>query len=125
MTQFNLVEGNVGIVKPLRQAGQSQVLNFSLASTTYFGDKQYTTWYEVELWGADAAAHAKAISKGRRLIVKGNVKAEAYVNKDGEAVAKLKLRAKTIGFVMGKPKSQEAPKPPPAPPITDGDDIPF
>lgn len=125
--QTTFLEGNVGQVRPLRELTKTCVLNVGFAVTTYFGDKQYTTWYELAFWGDDARRYNGKFKSGQRLMVRGVVKAEAWVNKDGEAKSKLTMRPKSVGFVMKKPEAQkQAPPPPPAPPVQPPyDDIPF
>lgn len=72
-------------------------INFSIAHTEKYQDKEVTTWIECTLWReADKAAVMQYLKKGSRVIVRGPVKAKAYQNGAGELVASLQLTVEEL-----------------------------
>jgi len=103
-----IIVGNLGGDPELKylQSGQA-VCNFSVAVSERWRDRQTneqrekTTWYRVDVWGAQAEHCNTYLSKGRQVMVIGNVTADAYMNNNGEAAASLKLTARTVQFLSG------------------------
>ncbi len=104
-----VVVGNLGGDPELRymQSGDA-VCNFSVAATDSWRDRQSgerrerTTWYRVAVWGPQAESCNTYLSKGRRVLVTGNVSARGYINNNGEAAASLDLRARDVRFLGGR-----------------------
>jgi single-strand DNA-binding protein len=121
-------------------SGQS-VTNFSVATsrswTDAAGEKQEkTTWFKVTTWGKLSELCAQYLSKGRMVLVEGEIDASAWSDKGGDPRATLELNARNVRFLGGgngeggeKPAAKPAAKPASkqAPPPTDYDeeDIPF
>ena len=62
-----------------------------------------TTWYNVSVFGNQAEPCARYLAKGWMVLVEGDVKARAYLDRDtGEARASLDLRARTVRFLGGR-----------------------
>lgn len=107
-----VVVGNLGGDPELRymQSGDA-VCNFSVAVTDRWRDRQSgeqrerTTWYRVAVWGAQAESCNTYLSKGRRVLVTGNVSARGYINNNGEAAASLDLRARDVRFLSSREES--------------------
>ena len=101
-----IIVGNLGGDPELRymQNGRA-VCNFSVAVTERWRDRQSneqqekTTWYRVAVWGNQAESCNTYLSKGRQVMVTGNVQARGYVNNNGEAVASLDLTARDVKFL--------------------------
>ena len=104
-----IVVGNLGGDPELRylQSGQA-VCNFSVAVSERWRDRQSgeqrerTTWYRVAVWGPQAENCNTYLSKGRRVLVTGNVSANAYINNNGEAAASLDLTARDVRFLSSR-----------------------
>ncbi|MCY3980002.1 MAG: single-stranded DNA-binding protein [Chloroflexi bacterium] len=104
-----IVVGNLGGDPELRylQSGDA-VCNFSVAATDSWRDRQSgerrerTTWYRVAVWGPQAESCNTYLSKGRRVLVTGNVSARGYINNNGEAAASLDLRARDVRFLSSR-----------------------
>ncbi len=107
-----IVVGNLGGDPELRymQSGTA-VCNFSVAVSERWRDRQSgeqqerTTWYRVAVWGAQAETCNTYLSKGRRVLVSGNVSARGYINNNGEAAASLDLRARDVRFLSSRDES--------------------
>ncbi len=114
-----------------------QVINFDLAVNEKFrvkatGElKSNTKYVECSMWYGFSLA--KYLTKGKQLLVTGDVDARAYTNKDNKAVCKLVLRVTKIKFLDGKGEDTNAePQAAPAQAIAGGakgaepaDDLPF
>ncbi len=103
-----IIVGNLGGDPELRymQNGRA-VCNFSVAVTERWRDRQSneqqekTTWYRVAVWGNQAESCNTYLSKGRQVMVTGNVQARGYLNNNGEAAASLDLTARDVKFLSG------------------------
>lgn len=96
--------------------GQS-VTSFSVATsrrwTAQDGTQQEkTTWFRVTAWGKLGETCQTYLTKGRMVLVDGEVSASAYVSRTtGEPVASLELKASNVRFLPdgSGPSSKPAP----------------
>lgn len=107
--QILMIAGNVGNVKEVKQVGDSQVLNFSLAVNNgkdRDGEERDPTWYECAVWGKRAEALAPYIEKGMKLAVNGRPSARCYEDNAylGITVSELTFMGSASGT---KPKERE------------------
>ena len=65
------VAGRLGKDSELRQAGQSQVLSFSVAGDTGFGERKQSHWFNCSLWGNQGAALQQYLLRGQQVTVIG------------------------------------------------------
>ncbi len=104
-----IIVGNLGGDPDLRylQSGQA-VCNFSVAVSERWRDRntneqrERTTWYRVAAWGGLGETCNQYLSRGRQVMVVGNVQARGYVNNNGEAAASLDLTARDVRFLGGR-----------------------
>jgi single-strand DNA-binding protein len=79
--------GNVGKDPEVRQAGQSPVANFSLAtSDRRFKDedgKPRTEWHNIVAWGKLAEIIGQYVKKGDMLYLEGRIQTRKWQDKDG------------------------------------------
>ena len=102
--------GNVGTCRLVQAKGKSPVLNISLATNRKVGEKDYTDWTSVKVWGDRAPKISPHISKGIKILVTGRPEARAYKAADGTAKAELIVHANEIEFLSkGKPADAELP----------------
>ena len=108
-----IIVGNLGRDPELRymQNGRA-VCNFNVAVSERWRDRQTqeqrerTTWYRVAVWGPQAESCNTYLSTGRRVMVIGNVSANAYINNNGEAAASLDLNARDVRFLGSREDGQ-------------------
>ena len=80
--------GNVGKDPEVRQAGNSKVANFSLATSENYKDKQgnkqtKTEWHNITIWGNLASVVERFVKKGDKILLEGKVVTRSY-EKNGE-----------------------------------------
>jgi single-strand DNA-binding protein len=109
--QVSLI-GRVGQKPENRQAGQSTVCNFSLATTEKYKTKEgetkeITQWHNVEAWSKQAEILTQYLDKGSLVSIDGSIVYEQY-EKDGIKKVSTKIRVKEFCFLGGnKPNNQE------------------
>jgi len=115
--------------------GGMAVSEISIAVNRYAGkDKQdEVSFFEVNLWGKTAEALVQYLTKGRQIVVQGELRQERW-EKDGQKQSKVRINANTIQLVGGKdekaePARQSAPQPAPKPACRpegyESDEIPY
>lgn len=73
--------GNIGKDGDLRQAGDTDVLNFRVAAKGGKKDDE-AVWFGCALFGKRAAALAQYLKKGQRVFVRGELKLRAWEKGD-------------------------------------------
>ncbi|MES2850072.1 MAG: single-stranded DNA-binding protein [Bacteroidota bacterium] len=127
------VIGNLGKDCIVKEVNGKSVINFSVAHTERFKDsqgnlKERTTWVECAYW-SDRTAIAPYLTKGTTVYAEGSPEADAYINKDNQAAATLRMRVQNIqllgsknnadnqaggnsnAYAAPKPAAQQAPAP--------------
>ena len=94
--------GHVGSTK--LHTGATPVLNVSVAASRRVGEREYTDWVSVKIWGERAQKLAVHITKGMRLLVRGRPEPKGYLRQDGTPAGELILHANEVEFLS--PKSQ-------------------
>jgi single-strand DNA-binding protein len=135
MYQQITIVGNVGRDAEMRYTPQGiAVCDFSVATnrTTGKGEarKQTTTWFKVTVWRERAEVAGQWIKKGMKIMVIGEIKASAYMAKDGTPQAVLELTAHDFKFLSrtdnsGEPGDDHRVDVPEEAPAAAGDEIPF
>jgi single-strand DNA-binding protein len=98
--QVHIIVGNLGETPELREASGQPVTTFSVAVNSRRGENQTTTWYRVTAWNALAETVCQYLEKGRRVLVDGyNLRASAYIDRDGNPRASLELTANRVQFL--------------------------
>lgn len=85
-----------------KQAGQSNVCKFTVASDTGFKDNKSTLFLDCEAWGARGAAIAEYFSKGSKIVVGGELQQQNWEAKDGGKRSKVVLNVSQFTFVDSK-----------------------
>ncbi|MBS1743374.1 MAG: single-stranded DNA-binding protein [Bacteroidetes bacterium] len=135
--------GNLGKDCIVKEVNGKNVINFSVAHTERFKDSQgnlkdKTTWVECAYW-TDRTAVAQYLTKGKTVYAEGSPEADAYMNKEGQAAATLRMRVQNVQLLGGRDESQGTNQgnvsnmgsaPAPAmrttqPPVSVDDDLPF
>lgn len=100
------VIGNLGKDCIVKEVNGKNVINFSVAHHERYKDslgvqKERTTWVECAYW-TDRTAIAPYLTKGTTVYAEGSPEADAYMNKDNQAAATLRMRVQNVQFVGNK-----------------------
>jgi single-strand DNA-binding protein len=100
--------GNVGQDAEVKEVGKDNnlVMNFSVAVKTGYGDRAVTHWVQCAMWGDRVEKLQQYITKGTKVVVKGEVSPEAYENKDNKIVATIKLNVNDLSFAGNANKNE-------------------
>lgn len=98
-----IVTGNVGRDPESRyDASGSMFVTFSLAVNTGSKANQKTDWLEISCNGKTAELVQTYVRKGKKLLIEGTPAASAYINKEGNAVATLRVYANNVEFLSAE-----------------------
>ena len=120
-----VIAGHLGKDPELKytQSGTA-MCNFSVATTTGFGDRECSTWRRVTIFGKRGEKAAELLKKGTAVIISGEEQNRKY-EKDGQERYSLEVTANDWSFAGKKSDGMEAPQAPSAPAAAPNDDIPF
>jgi single-strand DNA-binding protein len=105
MYQHVVIVGNLGRDPEMRYTPSGvPVTTFSVAvSRKWKGQDgelhEKTTWFRVTAWRKLAELCNQYLSKGRQVLVEGEVEASAWMGQDGEPRATLELTAQNVRFL--------------------------
>lgn len=128
MYQSIVLVGHLGRDPEMRYTPSgTPVTSFNVATTRRWTDaenqeQEKTTWFRVTAWRKLAETCNQYLTKGRLVLVEGEIDASAWTDRNGEARATLELRASRVRFLGGKGERAEASEE--APP-EDEEEIPF
>jgi single-strand DNA-binding protein len=99
------IVGNLGKDCIVKEVNGKNVINFSVAHTERFKDstgnlKERTTWVECAYW-TDRTAVAEYLKKGKMVYAEGSPDADAYMNKENQAAATLRMRVQSLQLLGG------------------------
>lgn len=94
--------GRLGADGELRttQSGE-KVLGFRVANDVGFGDRKTTQWVDCSIWGRRAESLAPHMTKGKAVVISGEVTLREFEKRDGTRGAGLSVRVAEIDFTGG------------------------
>lgn len=105
MYQTTIIIGNLGRDPEMRYTPSGvPVTSFSVATSRRWNNangeqQEKTTWFRVTAWRKLAETCNQYLSKGRQVMVEGEIDVSAWTGSDGEARATLELTARTVKFL--------------------------
>jgi len=115
MYQSTVVVGHLGRDPEMRYTPDgTPVTTFNIATTRRWTNaegqaQEKTTWFRVTAWRKLAETCNQYLTKGRLVLVEGEIDASAWTAKTtGEPRATLELRARTVRFLGGRAERVEA-----------------
>ena len=129
MYQKVIIIGNLGRDPEMRYTASGKaVTTLNVATnrrwTNAEGQPQdETTWFRVSVWGKQAEACNQYLSKGRQVLVEGEIRTRQYEDKSGQTRYAWDLQARNVRFLGGRDTSSEVPAG--EPPIEQDGEIPF
>lgn len=108
MQRIELI-GHIGQDAEVKDFGENQVINFSVAVSESYTNKQgekitNTNWYECSKWGNNTTV-AQYLKKGQQVFVSGKPQARAWQKDDGTLVSNLGVNVFAIQL-LGSKESQ-------------------
>ncbi len=111
--QKTIIVGNVGRDPEMRYTPSGvPVTSFSVAVNRTWknqnGEQQEkTTWFRVTCWRKLAETAAQYLQKGKLVLIEGDVEAQAYTDREGNARATLELTATNMQFLGARGDTPE------------------
>lgn len=103
MNSWNFT-GNLGGDAELRfTKSGTEVLQFTVATTSGYGERKATSWARCTLFGKRADSLAPYLLKGQQVAVTGEVKLHEWTNKAGETKQSLEVSVQDVTLIGGKP----------------------
>ncbi len=108
MYQHVVIVGNLGRDPEMRYTPSGiPVTTFTVAVNRRWKNQEgemqeKTTWFRVTAWRKLAELCNEYLSKGRTVLVEGEIDASAWVGQDGEPRATLELTAQNVRFLGGR-----------------------
>lgn len=96
--------GNVGNITELKQIGETQVINLSLATRE---TNDATSWHRCTAFGKTAETLSKYTSKGDRLAIEGKIQYREY-EKDGEKRTSTDIIINAFEFLTSKKEKEDS-----------------
>lgn len=112
-------------------------LNISIAVNDGYGDNQYTSYFDVVVWGKTAENIKPYLGKGKQICINGRLRQDRWNGNDGAKHSLVCIVAETVQLLGGgsqngagsggyyqQPAQQQAPAYNNAPAYNDGGDFP-
>lgn len=101
-----ILVGNIGSDVELKQAGETPVVNISVATQRFKKDQEKETdWHRVVVFGKQAENCSQYLQKGSPIYVEGRIQTRSY-EKDGNNVYVTEIIASNVQF-LGKPSEDK------------------
>jgi len=81
---------------------QTSICRFTIAVNDGYGEKQYTNFISIVVFGRRAENCDKFLSKGKKVAVSGRIRTGSYTNKEGNKVYTTEVIADDVEFLSGK-----------------------
>ena len=81
------------------------VCNFALAINKKAGEKEYTTFVRCKMFGKGAEVLAKYLTKGKNLLVSGELQEDRWITEAGQKCSRLDVVVKDFQFLGSKSES--------------------
>lgn len=100
------IVGNLGNDCIVKEINGKNVINFNVAHTERFKDiqgnqKERTTWVNCAYW-TDKTGIVPYLTKGQTVYAEGSPEADAYMNKENQPAATLRMRVQNIQLLGGR-----------------------
>nr|DAT54076.1 MAG TPA: Single strand binding protein [Caudoviricetes sp.] len=110
MTNIVVITGRITKDLELKQAGQTQVTNFSIAVDNPF-KKDDTSFFDVVAFGKTAELLNNYCGKGSKIGVEGTLKQDRFTDKEGNNRSVVRVNANRIEFMDSKGSNQSSNQP--------------
>ncbi|MDM8326528.1 single-stranded DNA-binding protein [Staphylococcus felis] len=105
MANSVILTGRITKDLELKQAGQTQVTNFSIAVDNPY-KKDDTSFFEIVTFGKTAELLNNYCGKGSKILIEGNLKQDRFEDKNGNNRSVVRVIANRIEFLDNKNDNQ-------------------
>lgn len=109
MTNLTILTGRITKDLELKQAGQTQVTNFSMAVDNPF-KKDDTSFFDIVAFGKTAELLNNYCGKGSKILIEDNLKQDRFQDKEGNNRSVVRVIANRIEFLDSKGSNQSQEK---------------
>ncbi|MCG1670035.1 single-stranded DNA-binding protein [Staphylococcus epidermidis] len=109
MTNLTILTGRITRDLELKQAGQTQVTNFSMAVDNPF-KKDDTSFFDIVAFGKTAQLLNDYCGKGSKVLIEGNLKQDRFQDKEGNNRSVVRVIANRIEFLDSKGSQNNHPQ---------------
>lgn len=106
MTNLTILTGRITKDLELKQAGQIQVTNFSMAVDNPY-KRDDTSFFDIVAFGKTAELLNKYCGKGSKILIEGNLKQDRFQDKEGNNRSVVRVIANRIEFLDSKGSKQQ------------------
>lgn len=76
-------------------------LNLSIAVNDGYGENQYTSYFDVVVWGKTAENIKQYLTKGKQLCINGRLRQDRWASNDGTKHSRVCIIAETVQLLGG------------------------
>ena len=80
-------------------------LNISIAVNDGYGDNQYTSYFDVVVWGKTAENIKPYLGKGKQICINGRLRQDRWDGNDGAKHSRVVIVAETVQLLGGRDNS--------------------
>ncbi|PTK55224.1 single-stranded DNA-binding protein [Staphylococcus haemolyticus] len=106
MTNLTILTGRITRDLELKQAGHTQVTNFSMAVDNPF-KRDDTSFFDIVAFGKTAELLNNYCGKGSKILIEGNLKQDRFQDKEGNNRSVVRVIANRIEFLDSKGSNQQ------------------
>lgn len=106
MTNLTILTGRITKDLELKQAGQTQVTNFSMAVDNPY-KRDDTSFFDIVAFGKTAELLNNYCGKGSKILIEGNLKQDRFQDKEGNNRSVVRVIANRIEFLDSKGSKQQ------------------
>lgn len=109
MANSVILTGRITKDLELKPAGQTQVINFSMAVDNPF-KKDDASFFDIVAFGKTAELLNNYCGKGSKILIEGNLKQDGFQDKEGNNRSVVRVIANRVEFLDSKGQSNNQPK---------------
>lgn len=109
MANSVILTGRITKDLELKPAGQTQVINFSMAVDNPF-KKDDASFFDIVAFGKTAELLNNYCGKGSKILIEGNLKQDRFQDKEGNNRSVVRVIANRVEFLDSKGQSNNQPK---------------
>ncbi|MCQ9290430.1 single-stranded DNA-binding protein [Staphylococcus hyicus] len=109
MANSVILTGRITKDLELKQAGQTQVTNFSIAVDNPF-KRDDASFFDIVAFGKTAELLNNYCGKGSKILIEGNLKQDRFQDKQGNNRSAVRVIANRVEFLNSKGQSNNQPK---------------